>query len=181
VRLPLSFQSGWPLYATAADRFVTAPWPRAIDSLEGGLTEARLGTSSATWIGSASRIHDLRAFAGDGRSTLVAALVGGGIRLVPGGDNSGAGVASVVVDFDADGAFEIMTTSRSFEGPDRLGLARLPASPNERWTARALWTGTVSAPVTALCQGDVDRDGYHEVIAATWDGRASELIVVVPR
>ena len=183
-RLPLTFQRGWPLYASGVDRFVVAPWPAGIDSLEGGLTEARLGASAATWIGGASRIHDLRAFTADGRGDWVAALVGGGVRVIPGGDDRSAGVVSVIVDFDADGARELVTTSQIISGPDRLGLARLPPPVEiaERgWRTRALWSGVTSQPVTALCSGDVDRDGFDEVIAATWSGAVTELLIVVPR
>jgi len=185
-RLPLTFQKGWPLYASGADRFVVAVWPRGIDSLEGGLTEVRLGAGGATWIGGASRVHDVRAYVADGHATIIAALVGGGIRLLPGGDNSGAGIVSVLVDFDADGASEILTTSQVLTGPDRLGLSRLPVTNNaagatRRWTATPIWSGLAPAPVTAMCAGDVDRDGYQEVIAGTWNGTAAELVVVVPR
>jgi len=180
-RLPLTFQKGWPLYATGVDRFVVAVWPRGIDSLEGGLTEVRLGASSATWIGGESRVHDVRAFVADGHATIIAALVGGGIRLVPGGDNSGAGVVSALVDFDADGTSEILTTSQVLSGPDRMGLARMPVDIGKRWAATAIWTGMAPAPVSAMCSGDVDRDGYQEVIAGTWNGSASDVVVVVPR
>ncbi len=180
-RLPLTFQKGWPLYTTGVDRFVVAVWPRGIDSLEGGLTEVRLGQGGATWIGGASRIYDVRAFVADGRATLVAALVGGGVRLLPGGDNSAAGIVSVLIDFDADGTSEVLTTSQVLSGPDRMALARLPVGATKRWAATPVWSGTAPAPVTAMCQGDVDRDGYHEVIAGTWNGTTGDVIVVVPR
>lgn len=183
-RLPLSFQRGWPLYASGVERFVVAPWPLGIDSLEGGLTEVRFGASAATWIGGASRVHDVRAFAADGRGAWVAALVGGGVRVIPGGDDKAAGVVSALTDFDADGARELLTTSQTLGGPDRLGLGQVPEGAAARpggWRTRALWTGVAPAPVTAMCSGDVDRDGYDEVIAATWSGSAAELLIVVPR
>ena len=180
-RLPLTFQKGWPLYATGPDRLVVAVWPRGVDSLEGGLTEVRLGAGAATWIGGASRVHDVRAFVADGHTTIIAALVGGGIRVLPGGDNPGAGIVSVLIDFDADGASEILTTSQVLTGPDRMGLARMPVDVGKRWVATPIWTGVAPAPVTAMCEGDVDRDGYHEVIAGTWNGSSADLVVVVPR
>lgn len=180
-RLALTFQAGWPLYVTGADRFVAAPWPRAIDSLEGGLTEARLGAGGATWIGEASRVHDVRAFAAGGRGAIVAALVGGGVRILPGGDVAQAGTVSALIDFDADGASELLTSSQALSGPDRLTLSRAPGQVGGRTAGATLWMGSVPAPVTAMCAGDVDRDGYDEVIVATWDGLLAELIIVVPR
>lgn len=168
--LSLPLQRGWPLYATGVDSLLIAPWPEALDTLEGGLAIARLGTSSATWVGPASKVH---AVTGPAPGTTLAALAGGGLlrdtTRIP-----EAGLAHAVLDLDADGAAELLTTSLALTGPDRLTLRALDRP------ARVLWSGQAAAPVTALCGGDVDRDGYVEFIAATWDGTRADLLVIVP-
>lgn len=201
-RLALLFQKGWPLYATGVDSFVVGPWPSGIDTLEGGLTEAKIGTAGAAWLGGASKVYDVRAAAGDGRGMVVAALAGGRLRLVgaglarsAAGDGrprgarpasmgsgvstvegvDGVGVAAAMIDFDGDGLFELVTTSAGLGPGDRLALAR---GTN---LAKASWSAGVGGVVTALCGGDVDRDGFGEVFAATWSGSTGEVYVAVPK
>ncbi len=177
-RSALTFQRGWPLYATGVDSLLIAPWPAGLDVLEGGLTEARFGTAAASWVGGLARVHDVRGGHVAGRPVVFAPGVGG--RLLVGTPTPltsvpGVGVASLVTDLDADGFLELITTSLALAGPDRLSIAALDRP------ARSLWSAPVSAPVTALCAGDVDRDGFEEVVAATHDGRSTELYLVAPR
>jgi hypothetical protein len=171
VQKAIPLQRGWPLYATNVDSLLIAPWPEALDSLEGGLTEARLGTTSASWVGSISRFH---AVYGPAPRVTIAARVGGGLEL---GrlEIRDAGLAVATSDLDADGRLELLTTSTALSGPDRLTLRSLETP------SRVFWSGVAPSPVTALCEGDVDRDGFDEYLAATWDGKTSDILVVVPK
>lgn len=196
-RSPLSFQRGWPLHSTGIDSFLIAPWPRAIDTLEGGVTEARFGTAAAQWIGSLSRVHELRGEHVARFPAQTAALAGGGLYVTLSGASMtapGVGVSAIVTDLDADGTPELVTTSMALEGPDRLTLSALNAATRAGGGGatrgltrgltrgqRPLWTGAVPQPVSAMCAGDVDRDGFEEIVVATWNGRAADLHLVVPR
>jgi len=186
-RMGALFQKGWPLYATGVDRFLVGPWPQGTDVLEGGITEARFGTAGATWLGTVGRVYDVRGVAhreATGTFTPIVATtrVGGELSTITHAAHAGGGLArwtdvgtvTVWVDFDADGALEVMTTSTTLGGPDRLTLTTGPGKP-------ARWLGTTPAPVTAGTAGDIDRDGFDEIVLATWSGRATELMVVVPR
>lgn len=185
-RAPLSFQRGFPLYATGTDSLVIAPWPDGFDALSGGLTEARFGTASARWVGAVDGLFDVRGSMqfvlerGRVRSqpVLIAASTGGRVDIVGVQTITDAGTVSGVADLDADGKLELMTTSTVISGPDRVALFALGAPAGVG--ARPIWSGTVAAPVTAMAFGDVDRDGYLEAVVAIWDGRVAELVVVVP-
>ncbi len=171
VQKAIPLQRGWPLYASNVDSLLIAPWPEALDSLEGGVTEARLGTTSASWVGPVSRFH---AIYGPAPRVILGARVGGGLDAgsvkIP-----EAGLSAATSDLDGDGRLELLTTSTSLSGPDKLTLRALEPP------SRILWSGVAPAPVTALCEGDVDRDGFDEFVAATWDGKSSSILVVVPR
>ncbi len=185
-RAPLSFQRGFPLYATGADSFVIAPWPEGFDALSGGLTEARFGTASARWVGAVDGLYDVRGsmqFVRErgrvrGQPVLIAASSGGRVDIVGVQTILEAGTVAGVADLDADGKLELLTTSTVITGPDRIALFALGAAAGVG--ARPIWSGTVAAPVTAMAFGDVDRDGFLEAVVAIWDGRVAELIVVVP-
>lgn len=188
-RSAVTFQRGWPLYATGVDALLIGPWPLGIDSLEGGLTEARFGTAAASWIGGATKLHDVRASYVAGRPMVWAARVGGSVSLgapAPHSTLSGLGVTALVTDLDADARPEWITTSLALSGPDRISMQVLTPRPPglpplpER-AGRPVWTGAVDAPVTAMCSGDVDRDGFEEVVVATHDGRAAAVHLLVPR
>lgn len=179
------FQKGWPLYATGIDRFLVGPWPTGTDVMVGSVTEARFGTAGATWIGGVERVYDVRGVAfrdvrGAYLPLVFAALQGGELMVSPGGAASGrgrfvdVGVVSVWVDFDADGVLEALTTSSALTGVDRLTMSAGPAKPPR-------WVGLAAHPVTAGAGGDVDRDGFDEVVLATWSGSASDVLVVVPK
>lgn len=177
-RSAVTFQRGWPLYATGVDSLLIAPWPSGIDLLEGGVTEARFGTAAATWVGALGKVHEVRGQHVSGRSVLLAPAVSG--RLLFGLPSplttvSGVGVSALMTDLDADGVHELVTTSLVFSGPDRLTIAGLPPR------GRPIWSGSIPSPVTAMCAGDVDRDGFEELVVASFDGRQSELHLVVPR
>lgn len=178
VRSPVSFQRGWPLYTTGVDSLLIAPWPSGIDLLEGGVTEARFGTAAATWVGGLSKVHELRAAHVSGRPALLASVTGSRLMLgVPSPLSfvNGVGVAALLTDLDADGLLELVTSSTVFAGPDRLTIAGLPPR------GRPIWSGSIPSPVTAMCVGDIDRDGFEELVVASHDGQESELHLVVPR
>ncbi|MFO0747397.1 MAG: hypothetical protein U1F43_17270 [Myxococcota bacterium] len=184
-RLTMLFQKGWPLYATGVDRFLIAPWPEGTDVIDGNVTEARLGTAGANWLGPVGKVYDVRAFAfrdkgGAFAPVIMAAKADGDLSAAVGGAVqrvSDAGTVALWLDMDADGDLEALLTSSALSGPDRLSLARgvTPAA------VPARWTGLAAAPVTAATAGDVDRDGFLEIVLATWNGDAADLTLVVPR
>jgi len=181
-------EGGWPLYATGVDAWVAAAWPRGVDVLSGPAREHRLGVAPTT-LAELPPLHDLRARGLHAPSSpswspiLVASLAGGGLALwsaPPGAAlNLGRhGLVHALTDFDQDGSPELLTTSAELSGRDRLTLyGRL----DEARAPLRLWTGAAPAPVTAAAGGDIDQDGFDEVILATWDGARAELLILVPR
>jgi len=184
-RLNVMFQKGWPLYTTGVDRFVIAPWPSGTDLVDGALTEARFGTAGANWLGTLAPTHDVRAYAhrelsGAFAPIIAAAQQNDELVVVTSPKSSqrlsDMGTVSVWADVDADGVLEALTTSTVMVGPDRLVFSSgpLPSAGAPRWV------GMAAAPVSAGVAGDVDRDGFVEVVLATWNGTAADLLVVVP-
>lgn len=197
--IPVSDEAaaGWPLYATGVDAWLATDWPRGLDVLRGVVDERRVaapegGGSSAlalAHLDALGGVYDLRAFglrapasptwsphlvAAGQDATLHHWTVGAeALSRLP-----RAGTVAVVVDLDGDGDPELLTTSDGVGPADRLSLHVALAGPRG---PRRVWTRAIGAPVSAAASGDVDRDGYHEFIVATWDGRAPALLVVVPR
>ncbi len=177
----------WPLFASATDRIVTASWPEAIDTLEGPLSLWELGGGRGAKVGFAAGVYDIRSHgvitaASPGwQPVFVATDVESVLHFREADQTSGAigkaGTVAVAADVDGDGRAEILTTSSSLEGPDRLALHRLTSSGK----SKVLWRHTLPHSVTAAAAGDVDRDGFVEFVVATWDGKRAGLTIVVPR
>lgn len=188
---------GWPLYATGVDAWLATDWPRGTDVLRGVVDERRVAVpegGGATALALAhldglGGVYDLRAFGLRAPSSPTwsphLVMAGRDATLSHWADGAeglsrvaGVGTVAVVVDLDGDGDPELLTTSDGVGPRDRLSLHVGLAGPRG---PRRVWTRPINALVSAATSGDVDRDGYHEFIVATWDGRAPELLVVVPR
>ncbi len=185
---PVTAPAGWPLYASGVDAWVAAPWPSGDDVLDGALREVRPGDAPPVELGAAQGLYDVRAFGVRGAASpgwdphLGASAVDGTVSIWSSAAPEpllldGVGTAFAVADLDGDGVVEVLTTGDGLGPRDRLVLQGAASG----GAPRRHWSGVTSAPVTAASWGDVDRDGYREVVIATWDGRAAELVIVVPR
>lgn len=181
--------AGWPLYATGIDSWVVSDWPRGVDVLSGSVSEVRLGGQGAIRVADVDGAYDVRAFplrvntSPTWSPVLARAGRGGAFSFWTASAPSPLelahqGTVAVLVDVDGDGAAELLSTSADVGGRDRLTLSRVLEGARG---PRRLWSGEVRAAVTAAACGDVDRDGFREFVVATWDGRAPELLIVVPR
>lgn len=181
-------EPGWPLYATNVDSWLVTAWPRGVDVLSGAVRERHL-RGADTPVGALDGSYAVRAFPSEAARTpawnpyLVGAEPGGALlwradsRRGP-GRLTRRGDVAVVADLDRDGDAELFTTDAALDGRDRVTLyGRLddPRGP------RRLWTASLPASVTAAAVGDIDRDGFDELLVATWDGRRAEVLVMVPK
>ncbi len=179
----------WPLYAAGVDTLVTGPWPAGRDALDGPAALTTLGGPAPAPLARLTPAWDLRAWPLHGTLSpswtpvLAAAHLDGQLRLRSAAHPdqalslSGHGAASALVDLDADGTPELLATSTALDGPDALTLMTLG---RDGAAPQVLWRGRSPAPVTAIAAGDVDRDGYDELVLASWDGAAARLAILAP-
>ena len=169
------------------DAWIATDWPGGTDVLAGALAELRWGEAAPLPLGELDPSHDLRAFPFRGATSptwspfLARMGRGGGLTLwSPAAVAAVArqGTVAVVADLDGDGTAELLTTADTLGPRDRLTLLGTLDDPRG---PRRTWSAETQAPVTAAACGDVDRDGYNEFVIATWNGRAPELLIVVPR
>jgi hypothetical protein len=181
----------WPLYATGVDRWAVAPWPAGVDWLQGELGEVALVSGAATYrdLGVLDPAYDLRAHpffaaASPAWDPFVAAAHAEGDLAVWSVANpeetftlDGVGTVSAFSDLDLDGRPELLATSSAVSGPDQLSLYELSDSADG---ARLRWSRGVPDPVSAAVAGDLDGDGYAELLVATWSAERSGLWVLAP-
>ncbi|MCB9733664.1 MAG: VCBS repeat-containing protein [Deltaproteobacteria bacterium] len=181
-------EPGWPLYATNVDSWLVVGWPRGVDVLTGPVRERHV-LGADTPVGALDGSYAVRAFPAQAAKTpawnpyLLAADPGGRVtwraetrRGV--GRLTGRGDVAVVADLDRDGEAELFATDDALGGGDRVTIyGRL----DDARGPRRLWTAPVGASVTAAAAGDIDRDGFDELVVATWDGRRAEVLIMVPK
>jgi hypothetical protein len=92
------------------------------------------------------------------------------------------GDVALVCDLDANGTPELLHTSASLEGADRLTLLELRGArrAQRRWS-RDKARDKPLPPVTSLVTADVDADGWDEVVVAGWGADQGSLHLVTPQ
>ncbi|MEZ4266792.1 MAG: VCBS repeat-containing protein [Myxococcota bacterium] len=183
--------AAWPLYATGVDRWLTAPWPSGTDVLEGGLGELAWisGAVSTRDLGVLEASYDLRAHpfyaaASPAWTPYVAAAHPEGdlaVWSIASPDErftlDGVGTVSALSDLDLDGRPELLATSNALGGPDHLSLYELSDAGDG---AHLRWSRAVPDPVSAAVAGDLDGDGYAELLVATWSSERAGVLVLAP-
>jgi hypothetical protein len=179
---------GWPLYGTDVDTVLVTTWPQGTDVLGGPVWPAPFGGAPLASTGSIApsygvRVQPLEAAVTPSWSPwLVQALAPSGLALWSAGGEGpvqveAAGYVSAMVDLDADGKPELLTTGAETTGGDLLTLW---PDPGRGRAARHLWRARVADPVTAAVAGDLDQDGWEEILVATWRPGAAGLLVIAP-
>lgn len=186
-----SLPAVWPLYASGVDRWITAPWPAGVDLLEGALGELALVSGSPAYreLGALEASYDLRAhpfFAATSPAWAphLAESFPGGDLAVWSFTNPAerftlhdVGTVSALSDLDLDGRPELLATSSAVEGADHLSLYELSDAGDGAYLR---WSRAVPDPVSAAVAGDVDGDGYTELIVATWSSERAGIFVLAP-
>lgn len=181
----------WPLYASGVDRWLTAPWPAGVDVLEGALGELALVSGSAAFrqLGVLDATYDLRAhpfFAATSPAWaphVSESLPGGHVAVwsLANPDErfslDGVGTARALSDLDLDGRPELLATSAAIDGADLLSLYELSDSVDGAYLR---WSRAVPDPVSAAVSGDIDGDGYSELLVATWSSERTGMLVLAP-
>ncbi|MCB9728501.1 MAG: VCBS repeat-containing protein [Deltaproteobacteria bacterium] len=181
----------WPLYASGVDRWLVAPWPAGVDVLGGPSREMALvdGRAAFREVGDLEPAYDLRTYPLFAATSpawdphFAVAHPGGDVAVW--GANApeerfvldGAGTVSVASDLDQDGRPELLVSSSAVTGPDRLSFFELTDASEG---AALRWSRPVPDPVTAALCGDLDGDGYAELLVATWSPERAGLWVVAP-
>lgn len=188
---PLAMPPAWPLYASGVDRWLTGPWPGGVDVLEGALGELALVSGAPLYreLGALEAAYDLRAHALFAATSPAWAPYAA--ESLPGGELAvwsfanpderftleGVGTVSTLSDLDLDGRPELLVTSAALDGPDHLSLYELSDAGDG---THLRWSRAVPDPVSAAVSGDVDGDGYSELIVATWSPERAGMFVLAP-